>query len=65
MSPGSEIWLSQLTNLGSFFLEERYVIMLTDIDKKDNLLLLSVCYNAKEIQSQLLWEVNDFPVGKL
>lgn len=39
--------------------------MLTDIDINDSLLLLSVYYNAKELQSQILWEVNDFFIDKL
>lgn len=39
--------------------------MLTDIDINDNLLLLSVYYNAEELQSQILWEVNDFFIDKL
>lgn len=28
-------------------------------------LLFSVHYNAKEIQRQILWKVNDFSVGEL
>lgn len=41
--------------------------MLTGVDlkKKRQFITSKLCYNAKEIQRQLLWKVNDFSIGKL